>query len=132
MVDFQKSKLKVQGPEIIVVEQPPFHFNFDASNFITGKCENCFKTAVLKAPCSCGKVAYCDTHCQQNDLKWHEKICEKQFDPSNFKLYPVALDAANGRCGLINMGNTCYLNSAVQCLSNITHLRQFIFSDQML
>ncbi|CCW60353.1 unnamed protein product [Phytomonas sp. EM1] len=31
-----------------------------------------------------------------------------------------------GLCGLTNVGNTCYMNSALQCLSNIPHFRDQI------
>jgi len=32
----------------------------------------------------------------------------------------------------MNQGNTCYLSAAVQCLSNIAPLREYLFSAQML
>ncbi len=35
-----------------------------------------------------------------------------------------------GFSGLINLGNTCYLNSAVQCLSNTLPLTQYVLSDE--
>ena len=34
-----------------------------------------------------------------------------------------------GVCGLTNLGNTCYMNSALQCLSNIPSLREFFLKE---
>ena len=34
-----------------------------------------------------------------------------------------------GLCGLVNFGNTCYMNSAIQCLSNTFLLTEYIFTN---
>ena len=36
------------------------------------------------------------------------------------------------RCGLINEGNTCFLNTAIQCISNIGELTEYIYSNDFL
>lgn len=33
-----------------------------------------------------------------------------------------------GVCGLSNLGNTCFMNSAIQCISNVAPLREFVLS----
>lgn len=38
------------------------------------------------------------------------------------------MSSPRGLSGLINFGNTCYMNSAIQCLSNIEILRDYFLS----
>ena len=40
--------------------------------------------------------------------------------------------ATNGQIGLANLGNTCYMNASLQCLSNIKKLRDYFLGQNYL
>ena len=37
-----------------------------------------------------------------------------------------------GACGLVNLGNTCFLNTALQCLSHTPLFRAYLLSNRFL
>jgi ubiquitin carboxyl-terminal hydrolase 4/11/15 len=64
----------------------------------------------------------------------HRESCpeykKRELDPQYID-FVVAADPKNGICGLQNIGNTCYMNSALQCISHTMPLVHY-FCRKML
>lgn len=73
-----------------------------------------------KVKCSECNKEYCSIDCLLNDysdISIHEK---KRLKMKNIKK----------NCGLTNIGNTCYMNSGLQCLSNLPSFTNYFLSDK--
>lgn len=55
---------------------------------------------------------------------------KKEKKPKEIE-YPITPVEPKGICGLINLGNTCYLNSILQCLLHIQELKDYLTSPQL-
>eukprot|EP01038_Epipyxis_sp_PR26KG_P007584 gene7584-10333_t len=101
------------------------------------KCHVCH--CISKTRCSkCTSIHYCGKDCQLIHWKYHKFTCKKLQDAnSSGKLNIVDLrhsilnnSCLNGKVGLLNIGNSCYLNSSLQCLSHIAAMSIYFRSQK--
>ena len=61
---------------------------------------------------------YCTRDCKTRDYRFHAMRCDKagesdEEEEGKEKKIVILPDSRLGLCGLSNLGNTCYMNSAV-------------------
>ena len=97
------------------------------------RCEYCGISTISAIFCQCSDAGYCSLDCKEKDRLNHGKTCEKALDSdselenSDFSIKEASI---KGLCGLKNTGNSCYFNSALQCLSNAFELTQYFLSEK--
>lgn len=82
-------------------------------------CCYCKNSGDLKFCLGCKVVKYCSKKCQQDDFRQHKDFCHKVKQSSNTK---------SGLVGLNNLSNTCFMNSALQCVLHIKDLKSYFLS----
>jgi ubiquitin carboxyl-terminal hydrolase 4/11/15 len=93
-------------------------------------CFVCRKGAWFNCP-RCRAVHYCGKECQAAHWPFHKVWCSAAVDLSHLPAQQFEKKVKvgfRGRVGLFNLGNSCYLNSSLQCLSHIKPLTTYFLT----
>jgi ubiquitin carboxyl-terminal hydrolase 4/11/15 len=93
-------------------------FKYD---YLTGNCSCCNTIRELTHICKCKKALYCSVYCAKADHELHKDICSSNASIEDFDLTENS-NSIKGFVGIKNLGNSCYMNTAIQCLSHTFEL----------
>mmetsp|Transcript_6615 Transcript_6615/g.13554 ORF Transcript_6615/g.13554 Transcript_6615/m.13554 type:complete len:1188 (+) Transcript_6615:229-3792(+) len=90
----------------------------------------------------CSSIRYCNKNCQMSHWQYHKSACQLLNKRREEKLSSgedlrglddaglIPDDSLWGRVGLNNLGNTCFMSSALQCMSHVLPLTRYFLSNK--
>jgi ubiquitin carboxyl-terminal hydrolase 4/11/15 len=109
-------------------EEDPFMFEVKTIEIRNAKCEFCNLRKLLKNSCACKDVWYCSEMCLERDKNHHIRNCKERMKVEEGLLTDNPR-SKKGLVGLQNIGNTCFMNTALQCISNCYELTKYFLND---
>lgn len=110
-------------------EKKDFYLEIKKLIFTEGTCPGCNDKIkkMLINPCSCKDVWYCSEQCKDACYQEHQAVCKNHgLDEDDLKRND---NSKMGLVGLQNLGNTCFMNTSLQCISSCWELTNYFLRD---
>ena len=111
-----------------MIDRNNLNYFYDIEIKENSACSFCQQKTRLYFSCSCEKQWYCSKKCQYKAFNSHYQSCKNhclEAVPPKKSIFSV-----NAICGLKNLGNTCYMNTALQCLNSCWELTNFFLKNK--